>query len=133
MKTASRSLAVSQPSAFRPMNEPTQQLRLRIARLRRRIDRRVCAAGDRGRELLQLRTYVRRYPGLALLAALGTGLALSAAWNRARLGRWLGMRLVRQAGTRIGDHLWAEVRRFWAATPLPTQTAETTESDHDRP
>ena len=75
----------------------------------------------------------RRYPGLALLAALGTGLALSAAWNRARLGRWLGMRLVRQAGTRIGDHLWAEVRRFWAATPLPTQTAETTESDHDRP
>ena len=114
------------------MSQPNR-CRLRIARLRRRIDRRVRAAGDRGRELLQLRTYVRRYPGLALLAALGTGLAMSAAWNRARLGRWLGMRLVRQAGTRIGNHLWAEVRRFWAATPLPTQTAETTESDHDRP
>jgi hypothetical protein len=94
--------------------------------------------GDRGRELVQLRTYVRRYPGFALLAALGAGLALSAAWNRAHLGRWLGMRLVRQAGTRIGEKLWEEVRQFWAATgsagaPEPAPTAKIIESDHARP
>jgi hypothetical protein len=110
------------------MTEETRQLRLRIARLRRRVDRRVRAAGDRARELVEWRTYVRRYPGLAVLAALGAGVTLSAVWSRARLGRWLGMRLVRQAGTRIGEHLWEEVRRFWAATPDPS--GEISEGDH---
>ncbi len=109
-----------------------RELRVRIARLRRRIDHHARAAGQSGRELLRLRTYVRRYPGLAVLAALGTGLAISGVWNRARLGRWLGARLVRQAGGRIGEHLWQELRRFWAAPPQAVPTMTTTETDHAR-
>ena len=76
--------------------------------------------------------YVRRYPGLAMLAALGTGLTISGVWNRARLGRWLGVRLVRQAGGRIGEHLWRELRRFWAAPPPAVSIPKTTETDHAR-
>jgi hypothetical protein len=107
-----------------------RELRLRIARLRRRIDRHVRVAGDRGRELLQWRTYVHRYPAVAALAAFGTGLTLTTAWNRAGLGRRVGMRLVRQAGGWIGARLWEEFRQFWAAAPQPVSTATTTESDH---
>ncbi len=113
------------------MPEPNRrELRLRIARLRRRIDRRVRVAGDRGRELLQWRTYVRRYPGAAALAAFGTGLTLAAAWNRAGLGRRVGLRLVRQAGGWIGARLWEEFRQFWTAAPQPVSTASTSECDH---
>jgi hypothetical protein len=109
------------------------ELRLQIARLRRRIDHHIRAAGQSGRELLRPGTYVRRcrrYPGFAMLAALGTGLTLSAVCGAPRLGRWLAVRLVRRAGGRIRSHLWREWRKFWAAAPGPTQAATTTETHH---
>ena len=75
-----------------------RQLRLRIARLRRRIDQRLRAASRNGHKLLNWRTYVRRNPGYAAMAALGAGVTLGAGLGRGRLFRWLGGRLLRRAG-----------------------------------
>ncbi|MGD0898427.1 MAG: hypothetical protein ABR915_11365 [Thermoguttaceae bacterium] len=90
-----------------------RQLRLRIARLRRRVDRRLQAVGNQGRELVSWRTLVRRYPGYAAMAAAGAGLCLSAALRRGRLVRWLGGRLVREAIDRVAGQLWQDVRTIW--------------------
>ena len=90
-----------------------RELRLRIGRLRRRLDARARATQRHGARLASWRTYVRRYPGYAVLAALGLGLSASAGLSRGRWARLLGMRLVRRVGNRAGDRLWQEVQRVW--------------------
>jgi hypothetical protein len=90
-----------------------RDLRLRIARQRRRIDHRVRAVDARGRELLSWRTYVRRYPGYSSMAAFGAGLALSAGLGN-RLPRWLGQRLVRRGIGQIAAQIGREVRRLFS-------------------
>ena len=87
-----------------------RELRLRIGRSRRRIDRRLRATRDRAGELLSWRTYVVRYPAWALAAALGAGLAASAGFRPARISRWLGLSLVRHAMGGVQQRLWAELR-----------------------
>jgi hypothetical protein len=107
-----------------------RELRLRIARLRRRIDRDIRQVDKGGRELLRWQTYVRRYPGYSMLVAIGAGLLVSAGLRGGRLPRWFGMNIARRAGGRIGDLVWQEFRQFWAAQASPGQGAETTEADH---
>ena len=63
----------------------TRDLRLRIGRLRRRIDARIRAAENETRRLTSWRTYVKNYPVSAILGALGVGLALSAGLSARRL------------------------------------------------
>ena len=90
-----------------------RETRLRIGRLRRRIDGRVRALGEEGVRLVSWRTWVEHYTGRAVLAALGAGLALAAGLRgRARgprlsldaVCRWLGRGLAR---------VWEEVCRRW--------------------
>jgi hypothetical protein len=96
-------------------DQPTAlELRLQIARLRRRIDGDLHSAERRGRELLSWRTYVQRYPVYAALAAAGFGMAVAAGLRRGRLPRWLGRQLVGRAADRILGDLWQELRDFWA-------------------
>ena len=90
-----------------------RELRLRIGRSRRRIDGRLRAIENSGRALVSWRTYVVRYPGWALAAALGAGMAASAAFRPAKMTRWIGMRLVRQALGGVQQQLWVELRRMW--------------------
>jgi hypothetical protein len=90
-----------------------RELRLRIGRSRRRIDRRLRATQDGARRLLAWRTYVVRYPGWAMAAALGAGLAASAGLRPARMSRWLGLSLVRRALGGFQQGLWAELQRLW--------------------
>lgn len=90
-----------------------RELRLRIGRARRRIDNRLGAVEDSGRALLSWRTYVVRYPGWALCAALGAGMAASAALRPARVSRWLGLRLVNRSLGAVQQQVWREVRRIW--------------------
>ena len=90
-----------------------RELHLRIARSRRRIDGRLRATKDRARQLLSWRTYVVRYPGWALAAALGAGMTASNILRPRRIARWLGSSLVRQAFGGIGQQLWSEVQRIW--------------------
>ena len=68
-----------------------RELRQQIGRLRRRIDGRLRAAGRETRRLTSWRTYVKRFPGCAVLTALGTGLILSAGLSAHRIARWLGL------------------------------------------
>ena len=95
-----------------------RELRLRIGRSRRRLDRRLRGTRDHAKQLLSWRTYVVRYPAWALAAALGTGLAASAGLKPSRLSRWLGLALVRQGLGGIQQRLWADLQRIWTdSTP----------------
>ena len=95
------------------LQRETRRLRLRIARLRRRIDGRVRSAERSGRKLLSWRAYVQRWPGNAVAAALGAGLAVSAGLSAGRLSRWIGLRLMRQAGGRFVEQMRKELAEVW--------------------
>jgi len=91
-----------------------RELHLRIGRSRRRIDGRLRATRDEARQLLSWKTYVVRYPGWALAAALGAGMAASSALRPAKISRWLGHALVQKAFGGFQQQLWAELRRIWS-------------------
>ena len=90
-----------------------RELHLRIGRSRRRIDGRLHATKVHARQLLSWRTYVVRYPGLALAAALGAGMTASNIFRPRRIARWLGSSLVRQAFGGLGQQVWKEFHRSW--------------------
>jgi hypothetical protein len=107
-----------------------RDLRLRIGRLRRRIDGRVRAADREARRLGSWRTYVTYYPGGALLVAFGAGLALSAALSPRGLTRWLAWRLVRQGWGHVCQAVTGELRRIWAESAPATPASEPGSPDH---
>ena len=111
-----------------PLSDPQhrkRELRLKIGRLRRQIDRRVRTAQQEGQRLLSWRTVIQRLPGNSLLAAFGVGLALAGGLSARSLARWFGLRLVRQS-LRSGQRtFWSELRRIWSASsPRSTATEE---------
>ncbi|MBN1396240.1 MAG: hypothetical protein JW959_14550 [Pirellulales bacterium] len=83
------------PTALDPLRRK-RQAQLRIARSRRRIDRRLRAVADDARRLIDWRTCVARHPVWALAAAFGAGMAASRAPRTAALWKWLGRSLLRQ-------------------------------------
>jgi hypothetical protein len=87
--------------------------RLRIGRLRRRIDARLHAAEKHSRRLISWRTYMARYPGWMLVAALGAGLAASAGLRSQRASRSIGVPLLRRALWHVRQHVWRELQRIW--------------------
>jgi hypothetical protein len=91
-----------------------RQLRLRIARVRRRMDGNLHAIGREGRRMVSWRELVRRHPGYAALAAAGSGLVFSTVLRRGRLARWLGVRLVREAAGGLAGQLGRELRQILA-------------------
>ncbi|MFH1920408.1 MAG: hypothetical protein ABIP48_11050 [Planctomycetota bacterium] len=95
-------------------------LRLRIGRLRRRIDRRVRSLEREGRRLASWRTYVERFPAQAVLAAFGFGLAassgLAAGWSRL-----LGRHLTHRALDKAVSGVWHEFEQLWAES-APSRT-----------
>jgi hypothetical protein len=100
-----------------------RELRLRIARLRRRIDGRIRHAETHTRQLLSWRTYAARYPGWALVAALGVGLTAAASLRSKRTSRRIGSRFVRQAWRQVLHHVWEEWKGVWTeSTPDPSTT-----------
>jgi hypothetical protein len=101
-----------------------RDLRLRIGRLRRRIDGRLRAAEKHSRQLLSWRTYATRYPGWTLVAALGAGLAASAGLRSGRASRWVGMRLFRRAFRQIQQHVWHEWKRIWTESVPASSTVK---------
>ncbi len=115
-----------------------RELRLHIARLRRRIDRRVRVVAEEGRSLASFRTYVRRYPGRAVLAALGIGVAAGFALRGRRWPRNLGLGLLRRFAEKFAVDLGAELGGLWAdlvagrRRESPDQPAETTGGENGR-
>ncbi len=94
-------------------DQATRDLRLRIGRMRRRIDCRISAVDREARRLASWRTYVTHYPAGALLVAFGAGLTLSAGLSPRGLSRWLALRLVRQGWERILQGVAGEIRHVW--------------------
>jgi hypothetical protein len=93
-----------------------RELRMRIGRMRRRINNHLRATGQEGRKLLSWREYVIRYPSYAILAAFGVGLAASRGFRQGQgdLLRRLGLRVARQTMEHAGQHLWQEIQRIWS-------------------
>lgn len=108
-----------------------RDLRLRIARARRRIDRRVRGLEREGRRLTSWRTYVRQYPAQALVAAAGLGLAASAGLSRGWT-RWLGARLVRRALDRAVTGAWQELEAIWADSTPDRSPADSSGAEDGR-
>ena len=86
-----------------------RELHLQIGRLRRRINNRLHAAEQEGRRLASWREYMNRFPGYALLAAFGAGLAISGKFWRGPVLRRFGPPLLRHAARRAGQHLWRQI------------------------
>jgi len=90
-----------------------RELRLRIGRMRRRINNHLHNTKREGRRLLSWREYVIRYPAYTLLAAFSVGLAASGGFRRGRLLQGLGLQVLRQTTQHAGRHLWQEIERIW--------------------
>jgi len=109
-----------------------RELRLRIGRLRRRINSRVRSSRRAGRRLMSWQTYVKRYPGHALVAALGFGLAVSAGFAGGRAWRWIGLRLARRTLRKAGHQIWRELGRIWDDSSPVKNPTPTSGADNDR-
>jgi hypothetical protein len=88
-----------------------EQLRARIARLRRRIDRRASRAVDHAASWVSWRSYVSQYPGRALAAAAGVGFALSTVAARLPWPDRFGVRLYDLAIQGAWPQIWDLVRQ----------------------
>jgi hypothetical protein len=109
-----------------------RELRQRIGRLRRRIDGHLRAAGRETQRLTSWRTYVKSFPGCAVLAALGTGLVLSAGLTARRIARWLGLRLVGRAFDTAGRAIRRELGQIWASSSPGKKPADTSGANDGR-
>jgi len=101
-----------------------RHIRLRIGRLRRRIDGRLRAAADEARRLTSWRTYVARYTGSSIAVAFGAGLALAAGLSGRRVLRWIALRSIRQGMQGVGHGLADELRGIWRQSKLNTPGKE---------
>lgn len=97
----------------RPREDELKELRVRIGRSRLRLDRHLRAAAGETQRLTSWKTYVRSFPGSAVTAALGLGLALSGGMKAKSIARWLGGRLMRQAWGSMRSGILAELHAIW--------------------
>lgn len=101
-------------------------LRQQIGRLRRRIDGRVRGVRQQGQELASWRTYVQRHPGLAVLAALGMGVAAAYGVKRNGWGETPAVRRAQHLLRPLLKRAWIEGKRWWTRSttdgrPAPTE------------
>lgn len=100
-----------------PYETSQRELRLRIGRLRRRINGRLRVVEYRTRQLMSWRKLIERYSGYAATAALGAELSLSVALRLARRLCWMGGRLLGRSAGRLFRRLWRMARQRWAHAP----------------
>jgi len=124
--------AMPRETTQRELDNDNRHLRLRIARLRRRIDGRLHGVQREGRRLASWKTYVRTFPGSALLIALGAGLAVSAGLGRGQLTRMVGLRLFRRGTASLSGQLVAHLQDIWAATDPSPRSEESQEDDREQ-
>lgn len=107
-------------------------LRLRIGRLRRRIDGRIHGLQGQGRRLASWKTYATRYPVYAALVATGLGLAVAAGFRRGAWLRLLGRQLTRRAAGNMVDSVFAELKAIWDEASPGQRPANSEGADHGR-
>ncbi len=97
-------------SSRRTSENQTEAIRADIARLRRRIDRRINRLVDRALTVRSWRRYVQEHPERSLLAAAGVGLVASGVVSRcAPASRW-GEKMFDAACSAAWQPLWQFVR-----------------------
>jgi len=104
---------MSQPTIDAEQVRVKRQLRLKIGRLRRRINGHIRGSQRQGRLLLSWRTYVKRYPAGMLAAAFGVGMATSTGLKGPRLLRSICSLLVRRGTGTVTEGVRNELRRLW--------------------
>lgn len=101
-----------------------RELRGRIARSRRRIDRQLHALGRDARRLTSWRTYVKRFPGPTIASAFAAGFLASSGRLRRVGGRWMVARIIEAAWNTVKSQLWDEASSVWAESrPGASSTA----------
>ena len=120
------------PRPIVDLQQQRRELRRRIGRLRRRIDGRIRGAAHQARRLGSWRTYVKRYPGHAVAAALGIGLWASAGARAGRISRWLAARLLRKTSRQIVRQFCNELGQIWADGRAKTNAVKNTGADDGR-
>jgi len=85
------------------------EIRVRIARLRRRIDREVEHVVDRSMQWVALRGYVARYPARSLAAAAAAGMTAALALSKVRVPESFGVRLYDLATSGAWSCIWREL------------------------
>ena len=104
-------------SAFdQQLEAEKRRLRTAIARSRRRIDRRVRNSSKATGRLTSWKTYVKRWPGVALVAGLGLGWILAAGMRPRFLVSLFGARLLRDLSSRTTGLVANELKSFWSDT-----------------
>ena len=104
---------MSQPTVDAEQVRIKRRLRLKIGRLRRRVNGHIRGSQREGQRLLSWRTYTRRYPVGMLAAALGVGLATSAGLKGPRLLRSICGLLVRRGTGAVAQGVRDELRKLW--------------------
>ena len=102
-----------QPTIDAEQARVKRQLRLKIGRLRRRINSHIRGSQRQGRLLLSWRTYIKRYPAGMLAAAFGVGMAASAGLKGPRLLRSICSLLVRRGTGAVTQGVRDELRKLW--------------------
>jgi hypothetical protein len=93
-----------------------REIRLKIGRMRRRLDARARKTMAEGRKLVSWRTYAVRHPAAAVATAFGLGLSGAAAWYSNAFLKKLGSALVRGSYDRAIRLVGRELLRRWRST-----------------
>jgi hypothetical protein len=93
-----------------------REIRLKIGRMRRRLDVRAQKAITEGRKLVSWRAYVGRHPAAAVATAFGLGLSGATAFSSNALLKKLGAALLRGSYDRAIRLIGQELLRRWKST-----------------
>lgn len=96
----------------REMSQERHELQARIARLRRRLDRRAGQLIDQSLLIGSWRNYVQQHPGRSLLAAAGVGMVASFLATGYRASGLLGEKLYEAATGAAWGNVWPELKAF---------------------
>ena len=107
-----------------------QELRARIARQRRRVDRRLGSAVDHAVLSGSWREFVQQHPGRSILAAFGGGLLASGLGLRRLTENRLVAALYGMAVEAGWGRLWQEIKTAFA-TSADTEQADTDVDEDD--
>ena len=90
-----------------------RDLRSRIARSRRRIDRQVRRVGGEARQLTSWRTYVSQFPAAAIGSAFAAGFLLTSGRVRSLGAKLVVARVVELVRSSLKSQLWDGLISFW--------------------
>jgi hypothetical protein len=96
-----------------PEEQARNELRMQIARVRRRLDARIRSAAGRTTGMVSLPRLFGRYPRIAMLIGLWAGRAVLGTL-REDPKRWLGQPLLRQVAGKAAEGFWRKFRQYRA-------------------